>query len=152
MSSRILVVTLACLAMVVSAALAQDAPKAKADAAKTLTGLVKVEKDAANKVIGIKLTVKAGNKDEVYTVVIDDMGYKVAAKDGKVCKVTGTVEEKAGVKYLKATACEEETGGATEPAPKKATKEKKAEEGKEAVKEGAKEPAKEAAKEAPATK
>jgi len=76
----------------------------------TLTGVVTVTKDEAGKVTAVKLTVKDGDKEVVYTVnpVCCDNCKKVADMAGKTVKVTGTVTEKEGVKNLCcAKGCEE---------------------------------------------
>jgi hypothetical protein len=96
---RVLLSGIAALVAVCFAVVAADA---KADAAKPVVGMVKVDKEAKT----ITLTAKEGEADVVYTVV-DTKDGAVAKLDGKKAEVAGKVEDKDGKKTITAESAKE---------------------------------------------
>ena len=106
-----------CVAVVLFAgqAMAREKGAPKAPKAKPVMGKVAVTKEMVKDDKGVEteviksITITGGKKDapEVYSVVLDDNGKKVAEFDGKRVKATGTIEEKDGNKLLTVQSCEE---------------------------------------------
>ncbi|MBM4036824.1 MAG: hypothetical protein FJ291_34250 [Planctomycetes bacterium] len=119
MRARFVSLAAVCMAVVFVAGQALAGEKKekppKAPKAKPVTGTVAVTKEKAKDDKGVEteviksITITSGKKDapEVFCVVLDDNGKKVADFDGKRVKATGTVEEKDGNKWLTVQSCEE---------------------------------------------
>lgn len=89
-------------AFVVSSAFSAEPPKEK-ETPRTVIGTVSVIKDAN----GIKeITLKTAVVK--YNVVLDEKGKALAALDGKKAKITGIIELKGKVEWIKVEKFEEE--------------------------------------------
>jgi hypothetical protein len=64
----------------------------------TVVGTVSVVKDANEVITAVKLTTEA---EEVYNVVLDKEGLKLADMDGKMAEVTGEVTKKGEESWIK---------------------------------------------------